>query len=180
MGYSQTPFYFHGAIFRHKDFDARKVLICCLEDYGMKKSYISKIKKLPYNKRFSKKIRAIINTVIDTEGADTLDDLKEDINIYLTDELVKENHLDGLDFMVRKFDYEEQAVFVSEDCLDDDITECFFISIPTTFPWKYGEYEGPKSKQEAVEFIKKRIGYLLKDDIDWTKRLGELSGIYAG
>ena len=180
MGYSLTPFYFHGAIFRHKDFDAKKVLICCLEDFGVKKSYIKKVKKLPYNKPLSNKVRAIIDTVIDTEGAKTLNDLSEDINTYLADELVKDGHIDGLDFMVRKFDYEEQAVFANEERLDDDISECFFISIPTAFPWKYSEYDGPKSKQEAAEFIKKQLSYLLRDDIDWTKRLGELSGIYRG
>lgn len=146
MGYSQTPFYYHGAIFRHKDFDAKKVLICCLEDFGVKKPHIKKVKKLPYNKPLSKKLRAIIDTVIDTEGAETLNDLREDINTYLADELVKDGHLDGLDFMIRRFDYEEQAVFANEEYLDDDISECFFISIPTTFPWKYSEYSGPKSK----------------------------------
>ena len=178
MGYSQVPFYFHGAIFHDKDFDAKKVLVCCLEDYGAKKSQIRKIKRLAYNKKLSKKHRAIIDLVIDSDDAKTLNDLRDDINSYLTDDLVSEGHLDGLDYMVRKFDFEEQAVFSGDDYFDDDISECFFIAFTTTFPWKYEEYDGPKSKSEAAEFIKKRLGYILRDDIDWTKRLGEISGIY--
>jgi len=179
MGYSQTPFFYDGAIFYHRDFDARKVLVYCLEEFGIKKSDVKKIKKLPYNKPLSKKLRAIIETVICTDGAKTLADLRDDITSFLVNDIVSEGSLDGQDYMVRRFDYEESAVFCGEHFSDDDISSCFFITLLTTYPWKYSEYDDPSSEQEAAELIRKRLSNFVKDDIDWTKRLGELSGIYA-
>lgn len=178
MGYCEMPFCYNGAIFYSRDFDAKKLLVYCLEYDGVKKSLIKKIKRLPSDKPLSKRIRLIIEKVICTDDAKTLKELEEYITEDLACDLVGNCGLDGLDYMVRRFDSSEKAEFYGEHLSDDDINGCFFITIPSTFPWKITEYTGPKNEEEAAKYVKARIGHLVKDGIDWTKRLGELSGIY--
>lgn len=182
--------YYQGAMFSEEDFDSVKVVIKCAEDCGTNLSPEEKqlirtntvdrdlVKKLcdalgihpvegdeinDYKFFSDELIKDISEWFEDCDCSDSQPVLgTEDINVYIVSEI------EG-DFIYDNLDRE-----------DEYVTDCFIFAFYTPFAWKHESDHFPKNIDEAVAMLRKAGEKLLKDDIDWAKRLGELVGSAFG
>lgn len=180
MSEALFPFSYDGAIFYYSDFDAKKLLIYILEQIRTDKKEIDILKNISYSRPLTDAEISIIKIVMGDEIEDKkmLSELNERIVKSVVDDLIADRRLDGNEYIVRYFDGSEQAVFVSDDRRRRCVKDCFFITVPSVFTWRIEEYNGPQNVKETVEYIRRALIKTVSDDIDWSKRLGNLYGIY--
>jgi len=57
----------------------------------------------------------------------------------------------------------------------EELGECvMMLAFPVRYVWNQAANPGPKNRQQAVEMLREAGSRLLRDDIDWDKRLGHL------
>lgn len=178
MGYSETPFCYQGAIIYDSDFDGNKLLRLSLKNNGTDKAIIDKILKYDDQQIMSDEIKNIIADICVSDELQTLAEVKEELTEVLPRDIVSECIMDTLDFDVRSYDSGDSIVFISENSIDKDIDFCYFITLENPMRWKHNRPARKWNVRKIIKCLKKGTTNFLKDDIEWSKRLGVLSGIY--
>ena len=73
-------------------------------------------------------------------------------------------------------DYVFDAEFKGSQYADD----CFMFSVPFPCAWQIADFQGAKDRESILANIRVAAQPLLKDDIDWSDRLGILIGSTFG
>lgn len=178
MGYSETPFCYQGAIIYDSDFDGNKLLRFSLENSGTGKATIDKILKCDDKQIMSDEIKNIIADICISDDLQTLAEVKEELAEVLPCDIVSECIMDTMDFYIRSYDSGDSIVFITEKGIDDNIDFCYFITLENPMRWKYNRPLRKLSERKIIKGLKKGTNKFLKDDINWSKRLGVLNGIY--
>ena len=178
MGYSETPFCYYGAVIYDSDFDGKKLLEFLLKNCREEALIIKKIMKYDENKIVDEETKSILEDVCYSDEVQTIADAVKELENTLPHDVVCECCMDNEDFVVRRFDSGENIVFSTDKRVDDDISFCYFIILREPLAWKNDHPAGRRIEKKIIKTLKKRTSGFLRDNIDWSKRLGVLMGIY--
>jgi hypothetical protein len=180
--------YQQGAIFHYEDFDPAKVITTVFEKC-METTVPENIRKALAD--------SDCNTGIITELCDLLDisffhrdGIKafSDISNILVAEAERDEWFigseplmgtDHVEVLVYS-DIEGEYVYAGKEKEDNQIEDCFIFSLSFPKVWDIEEHKGIRTKEEAVQAIREAAKPLIKDNIDWSKRLGFLIGSSYG
>lgn len=173
-----------GAIIFDEDFDPTKVIKVIADECGACFCELTRnaISNGIFNDNAAKEICGELNVPYKAEDIKSFSVIS---NILLDD---KRDWFDGEDrFMgndeigVELFtDIEGVFRYTHQEDKTEQITECLMFTLTTPFPWEIDNYTGPRSKEQVIRLLQEVSKPLLKDNIDWESRLGELLGTVFG
>jgi hypothetical protein len=180
--------YQQGAIFYRDDFDPAKVIIAVIEKCH-EDTVPDHIRTALAENRFVPNIASELDEIFDMR----MDDHEEKTDYsYISNSLVDDSEqnewfigneplmgTDSAEVLVYS-DIEGDFVYANNETGDDIIEGCFMFALSFPKAWDIEEHKGIRTKEEAVQAIREAAKPLLKDNIDWSKRLGFLIGSTYG
>jgi len=176
--------YLQGAIIKKEDFDPAKVIIAVCE--GIYKFTLpDDIKTSLYNNEFNREIAEKLCTVLEIaiEDIDSIYGYSDISDKIISNSCLPEWYADLYPPLIGSSEVEfavfneiEGDYYYAGKNEDEYIEDCYMFSLFTPFVWDIGKYTGCRTKAECVQQIREAAKTLLKDDIDWEKRLGYLIG----
>ena len=174
--------YFQGAVFYKGDFDPVKVIQAAAK-YIRGISFPERIASVLEQGTFDRDIALEICDLLDIAVSDrgSVEDYSYISDIFLRD---SDDWFEAPDPImgsprlgVEVFnDVAGEFRYFDKSIGSDTISECFMFALPCPLVWEIGIYEGPRTKEEVICLIRDTAKPLLKDDIDWDSRLGDLIG----
>ena len=173
--------YITGAIIKKEDFDPAKVIITICERI-YKFTLSDDIKTSLYNNEFNRETVAKLCEVLEFD-IDSIYDYSDISNKIISDSCLSEWYADYYPPLIGSNEVEfavfneiEGDYYYAGKNEDEYIEDCYMFSLFTPFVWDINDYKGCRTKDECVQKIREAAKTLLKDDIDWEKRLGYLIG----
>lgn len=175
--------YQQGAIFRQEDFDPVKVILALSEkiyELTLPDNILAALRKNEFSIE-------IVNELCEKMDIRIRDDADMTDFSCVSNALISEfgpaewfNEppvLMGSDDVYICVYSEIDGEFVYDaDIENEDVEDCYILSLHVPIAWKLDSYSGPRTKEDALRCIKETAGALLKDNINWETRLGELIG----
>lgn len=183
MSMRYYPVYSQGAIIYSEDYDPVKVIITLSEELvgGLSPEIQSVLKSNVYDQEVAQEICGLLDVTFDPNATDysfISDNFTEDLSYWIDDGYGKiENGI------VESFyftDLEAEFRYASEDIENERLESCLILSLHSPLIWGIAEFDGPKTKQEVIDCIREAVKHLLRDDINWERRLGDLVGTTFG
>lgn len=184
MSMRSVGIYEQGAIFRSEDFDPVKVILAVSEKI-MGISLPDDIKDSLVHDTFNPQTAIRLCELLEIDPADIkeLTDYSR-ISNYLVNEAGFNDWFDGSNSLMGSKEVSVSVFsnisgeFMYDCCdnMDELVEDCFMFVIDFPFAWKIGDYQGLRTKPDVLHHISETAKSLLKDDIDWEKRLGALIG----
>lgn len=191
MAIKNYGIYYQGAMFTKEDFDVAKVIIKLASETDM---------ELSFSKKQSIQTNTVdwdlINELCERFGVNQPEEDEMNAYKFLSDQLLNdiEEWMDDCDcedcqpvlgtenVIIAEYISEIEGEFIYSDLNQSrkNITECYIFAFHTPLAWKHDDDCFPKNIDEAVSMLRNAGKKLLKDDIDWKSRLGELIGSAFG
>jgi hypothetical protein len=189
MSYRSYGIYQHGAIFKQEDFEPAKVILAVSEKiYEI--ALPENIKSTLHLNIFNKDMALEICEELEIEIKDT-QELKD--YSYISDALISEAHMPEWfeqspsplmgtkEMSVYVFsDMEGDYYYDNDEKSDEYVADGYMFSFEIPFIWDIRKRDSWHTREEIVEQLRESAKPLLKDDIDWDKRLGYLIGSEFG
>ena len=178
--------YNQGAFFKQEDFDPVKVILAVMTKIDGVTPPDNIMQALTAGV-FDETVAAEICEILDVDNKGNITDYQQ-ISDILVSEVLRDEWFDGNTPIMGTdkapvsayTDIEGDFVFDNDETEDEYVEECYVFSLRQPFVWDISEHKGFRTRNEVVGHIKEAAAVLLKDDIDWDKRLGYLIGSTFG
>lgn len=180
--------YDQGAFFKQEDFDPVKVILAVMTKIdGVTPP--DNIMQALIGGVFDETVASEICEMLDIDVDNTGDVANyQHISDILVSDVLRDEWFDGHTPLMGTdkapisvyTDIEGEFIFDNDETGNECVEECYVFSLYQPYTWDISEHKGFKTRSEVVEHIKEVAAVLLKDDIDWDKRLGYLIGSHFG
>jgi hypothetical protein len=181
MSMRYYPFRAAGAIIRDEDFDTTKLItsIAKKRDIELSKKATDALIQDNFNQEAAEEIYTKLELPDYTKANATdysgiLRELLDDKDNWIEDYLEQDSN--GI--TLERFVNVEANFYIGND--EEYVENTLVFTLDSPLPWEIDNYTGPKSKKDVVALIENAAKELLKDDIDWESRLGQIIGAYFG